>query len=85
MMAKGLFTVGFTVQDVLDILATAKANLKAGDMITSYSVGGKTISKASTAPTLEVIDECQFALRQLDPDTYKPLRTVVRVRTQVDL
>lgn len=84
-MAKGLFTVGFSVQDVLDILATAKANLKKGALITSYSVAGTNVSKALTAPTLEVIDECVHALRVLAPDKYQPLRTIVRTRANVDL
>lgn len=84
-MAKGLFIVGFSVQDVLDIQATAKANLKRGTLITSYSVSGTNVSKSLTAPTLEVLDECAHALRVLAPDKYRPLRTIVRTRVRVDL
>lgn len=84
-MAKGLFTVGFTVQDILDILAKAKANLKAGVIMTSYSASGVNTGKQLTAPTLEVVDECTHALTVLDPVRYPAKRIAIRPRFRVDL
>lgn len=69
-MPKGLFVVGFTVQDVLDIQAKAKAFLKEGKTLMSYTEGGTTTSKQFAMPVKEVLDECSYALQQLDPQTY---------------
>lgn len=84
-MAKGLFTVGFTVQDVLDIQARAKANLKAGVIMTSYSASGVSTGKQIAAPTMEVLDECRHALSVLDPQRYPAERICIRPRMNVDL
>jgi hypothetical protein len=77
-MAKGLFTVGFTVQDVLDIQAKAKADMKRGQTITSYSVAGASFSKSQVAPVMEILDECRYALQVLDPARFGAPRNIVR-------
>ena len=66
------------MQDVLDIQAKAKADLKKGQTITSYSVAGGSFSKAPTAPIMEVLEECQYALKVLAPDVYGRPRNIVR-------
>ena len=69
-MAKGLFVTGFTLQDVLDIQNKAKALLKEGKTLMSYTEGGTTSSKQFTMPIADVLDECGYALQQLAPETY---------------
>lgn len=69
-MAQGLFVVGFTVPEVLAILAVAKANLLAGTQQTSWSMGETSSGSQISLPTREVLDECRYALQQLDPATY---------------
>lgn len=77
-MAKGLFTVGFTVQDVLDIQAKAKADLKRGQTISSYSVAGGSFSKTQAMPIMDLLEECRYALQVLDPETYGRPRNITR-------
>ena len=79
MAAKGLFTVGFSVAEVLEIQAQAKKDVKAGRVITSYTSGGTSAGKAQTLPTDRVLEECKYALQVLDPDTYGRPRTSRRV------
>lgn len=83
-MAKGLFTVGFTLKEVEDILARAKANLKAGVIMTSYNTGATSTAKTIVAPTLEIVDECVHALKVLAPDRYRSAPTVLRANWRVN-
>ncbi len=69
-MAQGLLVVGFTVDEVLAILAAAKANLLAGVQQTSWTVGEASSGSVINLPTAVLLDECRFALQQLDPVTY---------------
>lgn len=69
-MAQGLFVEGFTVADVLAIQAVAKANLLAGVQQTSWSLGESSAASSVAMPTREILDECRYALQQLDPATY---------------
>ncbi len=69
-MAKGLFVVGFTVAEVLEIQDGAKKLLKTGKTIMSWSEGGVSASRQFAMPVQEVLAECAYALTQLDPDTY---------------
>jgi hypothetical protein len=74
-MAKGLFTIGFTVAEVLAIQARAKADLLAGKVLTAYSEGGVSATKSIVMNTERVLDECRHALQYLDPVAYpKPKR-----------
>ncbi|CAB4147219.1 hypothetical protein UFOVP510_18 [uncultured Caudovirales phage] len=75
MSARGLLTVGFTVQEVLAIQARAKADLLSGKVLTSYSEGGVSATKQIVMSTEKLLDECKYALQYLDPVAYpKPKR-----------
>ena len=69
-MAKGLFITGFTVADVLQILENHKKILFEVKTVKSWGDGGTTISKEFGIPIQEVLDECKYALRILDPQNY---------------
>lgn len=76
-MAQGLFTVGFTLAEVKAILAVAKKNLLSGVQQTSWSLGESSSGSVVSLPTKEILEECMFALQQLDPATYsKVTRTL---------
>lgn len=66
----GLFITGFTVEEVLAIQARAKALLLEGKTIMSWSDNGTSTSKQFVMPVKEVLAECAYALRKLDPHTY---------------
>lgn len=76
-MAQGIF-VGLSESDLLDIRATAVADIKAGRVITSYSDSGTSVSKQYAMPPKEMLMEATYALRQLDPDTYGASVKVIR-------
>ncbi len=69
-MAQGLFTTGFTVDDVLAIQARAKAMVMEGKTIMSWSDSETNATKQFAMPPAQVLDECRYALRVLDPGTY---------------
>lgn len=70
-MAKGLFIVGFSTEEVLAIQAKAKALLLEGKAIMSWSDGGGTsVTNQQVMSVAEVLEECAYALRKLDPATY---------------
>ena len=69
-MAQGLLVVGFTVDEVLAILAVAKQNLLAGVQMTSWTVGEASSGSVINLDTKTLLDECRYALQQLDPVTY---------------
>jgi len=73
-MAQGLFTVGFSVAEVLQIQAKAKEMLVEGKTIMAWGDSGSTVSKQFAMPIKEVLEECAHALRVLDPATYAPRR-----------
>ncbi|MFI3244723.1 MAG: hypothetical protein R3Y56_10780 [Akkermansia sp.] len=73
-MAKGLFVTGFSTNDVLTILAKAKNLLKEGKTVMSWSEGGTSASREMVMPITEVLEECAYALKKLDPDTYGSAR-----------
>lgn len=77
--AQGLFITGFTVAEVLAILAKAKEDLTNGRIVTSYSTGGTSASRKETLPVDQVLAECSYALKALDPDTYGYNRSTRRV------
>jgi len=76
-MAKGLFTVGFTKEEVLAIQARAKADLLAGKVLTNYSEGGVSATKQVVMSIEKVLEECAFALTVLDPVTFPPAKRVL--------
>lgn len=75
MATTGIFTQGFTLPEVIQIQAKAKALVLEGKTIMSYSDSGTSSSKQFTLPVREVLEECQYALSVLDPVTYgSPVR-----------
>lgn len=76
-MAKGIFTVNFTVEEILAIHASAKAQVTAGERIMSWGDSGVSVTKDFPTNPMEVLAECNYALRLLEPATYKRRRRVV--------
>ena len=77
-MAQGLFITGFTVAEVLQIQAKAKEFLMEGKPLMAWQESGSTATKQFTMPPKEVLEECAYALRILDPATYGPRRRVAQ-------
>lgn len=75
-MAQGLFTTGFSVAEVLQIQAKAKEMLMEGKTTMAWGDSGSTVSKQYPMPVKEVLEECAYALRVLDPATYGRRRNV---------
>ena len=68
--AQGLFVTGFTKAEVLAIQVRAKADVLAGREITSYGDGGKNVGKTRVMEVGQILAECDYALKKLDPSTY---------------
>lgn len=77
-MAQGLFITGFSVAEVLQIQSKAKEMLIEGKTIIAWGDSGSTVSKQFPMTVKEVLEECAFALRVLDPATYGPRNTVAQ-------
>ena len=75
-MASGLFTVGFSVAEVLAIQAKAKAMLLEGKTIMSWGDSGTNVTKEFPLTVEKTLDECAYALRRLDPATFGRRRWV---------
>lgn len=75
-MAKGLFTVGFTVAEIIAIQAKAKQFLLEGKTLMAWGESGSTATKQFPMTVAETLDECAHALRALDPQTYGRRRRV---------
>jgi len=75
-MAQGLFTVGFTVAEILRIQAKAKEMLLEGKTLMSWSDSGSTASKQFPMTVEQTLAECAHALRVLDPATYGRRRRI---------
>ena len=69
-MARGRFTTGFTVAEVLAIQRRAKDLLLEGKTIMNWNDADTSVSKQFVMPVAEVLEECAHALRILDPATY---------------
>ena len=69
-MARGLFTTGFSVAEVLSIQQRAKEVLLEGKTIMNWNDADTSVGKQFAMPVAEVLDECSHALRVLDPATY---------------
>ena len=69
-MARGLFTTGFTVAEILAIQQRAKEVLLEGKTIMNWNDAETSVSKQFAMPVAEVLEECAHALRVLDPATY---------------
>jgi hypothetical protein len=69
-MARGLFIAGFSVAEVLAIQQKAKQLLLEGKTIMNWNDAETSVSKQFTMPVDQVLEECGYALRVLDPATY---------------
>lgn len=68
--ANGIFT-GFSVSEVLQIREAAKKSLLQGKTIMQYSDGtGVSVSKDWPIDPQTILQECNYALKVLDPTTY---------------
>ena len=76
-MAQGLFTVGFTVAEILQIQSKAKQMLLEGKTLMNWSESGSSASKQFPMTVRETLEECAFALRKLDPVTYGGRRRTI--------
>ena len=76
-MARGLFTTGFTVAEVLAIQGRAKDMLLEGKTILNWNDADTSVSKQFVLPVDQVLEECAHALRILDPATYGKPRIAV--------
>lgn len=72
-MAAPDYTVGFTREEVEDILATQKAELKR--TLAAWSESGSAVTKRRVDEIHAIIEACQKALRRLAPQVYgRPVR-----------
>jgi hypothetical protein len=69
-MAQGLFTVGFSVSEILEIQSRAKGLLLEGKTLMSWSDSGSSVSKQFPMTVKETLEECAFALQKLQPEVY---------------
>ena len=69
-MAKGLFITGFTEQEVLEILSTAKKFLKEGKTLMQWTDNGTNSQKEFAMPVKDCLDECRLALQTINPKKY---------------
>ena len=81
-MAQGLFITGFSVAEVLQIQARAKELLMEGKTVMAWGDSGSSVTKQFPMTIKEVLEECAYALRVLDPATYGRRRSVAQ--SQVD-
>lgn len=69
------YSTGFSKDEVEEILAVQKAELK--KTLAAYANDGSTVTKRRIDEIHAIIAACQRALRKLDPETYgRPVRTV---------
>lgn len=80
-MALGLFVIGFTASEALQIQAKAKEMLLEGKTLMSWGESGSTATKQFAMSIREVLEECAHALPILDPETFgRPPRRVGSTR-----
>ena len=77
-MAQGLFITGFSVAEVLQIQSKAKKLLIEGKTVMAWGDSGSTVTKQFPMSVKEVLEECAYALRVLDPATYGRRRSVAQ-------
>jgi hypothetical protein len=81
-MAQGLFTVGFSLDEIRSIQTKAKTLVLEGKTIMQWGEGGTSTQKQFTMPVEKVLEECRYALRRLDPETYG--RNITRTRVSFE-
>jgi hypothetical protein len=75
-MARGLFIIGFTLAEVIEIQSKAKQLLLEGKTLMSWGESGSSASKQFAMPVSEVLEECAHALPILDPENHRQPRRV---------
>ena len=65
----------FTEAEVLAIRSQAKTLVTEGKTVMSWGSGNTNTSKQFTMPVREVLEECRYALRKLNPTDYGALVT----------
>ncbi|PTX92088.1 hypothetical protein DB346_24380 [Verrucomicrobia bacterium LW23] len=70
MPAQGLFSNGFTLTEILQIQQQAKKMLLEGKTVMSWTDTGTTTTKQFPMTVREVLEECAYALRKLQPAAY---------------
>jgi len=68
-VASGIFA-DFTAAQVLEIRTQARALVTEGKTLMTWSSGNTATGKQFAMPVKEVLEECRYALRKIDPDTY---------------
>lgn len=72
-MAAPDYSIGFTREEVEEILATQKAELKR--TLAAWTESGSAVTKRRIDEIHAIIEACQKALRRLAPDVYgRPVR-----------
>ena len=67
-MAAPDYSIGFTRQEVEDILATQKAELSR--TLAAWQESGSAVTKRRVDEIHAIIEACQIALRKLAPEVY---------------
>lgn len=80
MAARGLF-VNFSLETVQAIQSMAEKLLLQGKTIMSYGDQGTSVSKQFPMPIDQVLEEVNYALRELDPDEYGSNRELRRAHS----
>lgn len=80
MAARGLF-VNFSLSDVQAIQAKATELILQGKTIMSYGDQGTSVSKQFPMEIDMVLEEVNYALRELDPDEYGSNRELRRAHS----
>jgi len=70
----GIFREGFSLAEVEGMLAIAKETFinNGGEQIVSWSSAGNQATTRLTLTAAEMIKECVYALKLLDPENYPP-------------
>lgn len=82
-MAQIDYSIGFSVQDVEQILAVHKAELKKA--LASWSDSGSSATRRRIDEIHEVIGACQDALRKRDPEHYGTQHRVAQSQVSGEL
>ena len=61
---------GLTEQEILDIKATALANITSGKVLVSWGAAGNSVGKTLAGTPASILQAVGFALRKINPDIY---------------
>jgi spore germination protein YaaH len=70
MPARGLFVTNWTEAEVLQVQQKAKDFMMQGKVLMSYGDGGSSGSKQFVMPVDQILEECAYALKKLNPSVY---------------